>query len=178
MKKPAGYENASTGLWEPLEVGGHFLTILGAKETESKSGRDMLVIQYDTSSKDKQPAYFTSNHTKGKYYQGTSYIVLGEEDWAVQSLKRFLTAVEESNPGFNFDWDNPNCLKGKSVGGVFGLEDYLNDKGEVRTSTKLRWWCKNDSVEGASIPKHKEIKRSSASSVLEPDTTMDLPFDL
>lgn len=176
MKKPMGYDNASTGLWEPLEVGGHFLTILGAKETQSKSGRDMLVVQYDTSSKDKQPAYFQGIYEEGRYYQGTSYIVLGDEDWAVQGLKRFLTAVAESNPGFEFDWDNPSCLKGKSVGGVFGEEEYLNANNEVRTSTKLRWWCKTDSVEGASIPRKKELKPSN--SVVEPDQDTSLPFDL
>lgn len=175
MKKPSNYDSTEVfSAWEQLETGGHYLTILGAKEAQSKSGRDMLVIQFDTAKGDKQPSYFTNNHREGFYYQGTHYIILGDEDWAVRNLKSLITAVEESNYGFKFDWANPNCLKGQNVGGVFGEEEYLNDRNEVRKSVKLRWFCSVSSVEGASIPKPKTLDIQDTKA---PESD-GLPFDL
>ena len=189
LKKPANYDTVQTfGEWQPLELGGHYLTILGVKVDKSKSGRDMLVVQYDTAKNDKQPNYYQDNHEQGRYYQGTHYIVLGDEDWAVRNIKSLITATERSNPGFQFDWSNPNCLRGKLVGGVFGAEQYLNDRQEVKDSVKLRYFCSNDSVESASVPKPKEIAQpkwqapaataSSGDDFAAPSNDTYLPFDL
>lgn len=186
MRKPANYDTTQTyGDWQPLTLGGHYLVILGVKEDKSKSGRDMLVVQYDTDKRDKQPRYYQSNHEQGRYYQGTHYIVLGDEDWAVRNIKSLINAAEKSNPGFTFDWDNPNCLRGKLIGGVFGAEEYLNDNNEVKNSVKLRYFCSNDSVEAAQPPRPKTVERAQwQAPAPAPDQSsgfdldLDLPFDL
>ena len=183
MKKPAEYDQIDTSLFEPLAPGGHYLDILRIKEDKSKSGRDMLIIQFDTADNDTQPKWFRKNH-RGKefYYQGTAYIVLGDQDWAVRNLKRFITSVENSNPGFIFDWSSWDVFKGKKVGGVFREEEYLNKKNQVRTSTRLAWYTSWNKVSGADIPDKKlldtdtNIYQVNSSGMFE--TEDDLPFDI
>lgn len=181
MRKPKNYDQVevNTG-WEPLEVGGHYLEILSVEERMSKNNQSMLVVMFDTAANDKQPKYFRSNHEKGRYYQGTTYILNTDDEWAVRRLKQFVTSVEHSNPGFEFDW-NINSFRGKKVGGVFGQEEYINQNNEVKTSVKLRWFCGIDKVETASIPKRKEVEnkpKTNNSSYFDPLADSDLPFDL
>ena len=56
-------------------------------------------------------------------------------DKALPFFKGFITAVEKSNPGYTWDWDESK-LVGKKVVAVFGEEEYEKD-GEVRVGTKL-----------------------------------------
>lgn len=188
MRKPSNYDKVETNTgWKPLDLGGHYLKILTVEETISKSGNEMLVITYDTSKKDKQPGYFLQNHTKGRYYQGTHYIMLTENEWAVRNLKQFITSVENSNPGFKFDWDNEQSLVGREVGGVFGEEEYLNQQGEVKTSTRLRWFCGIEKVEDQIIPDRKELSDADLAKAkvdrsglfdLSGTSSDDMPFDI
>ena len=46
-------------------------------------------------------------------------------------FKGFTTAVEKSNNGFTWNWDEKK-LKNKVFGVVIGEEEYLNQKGQVR----------------------------------------------
>ena len=203
MKKPYGYEETTinTG-YTPLEVGGHRLVIMQAKEKLSQSGLKMLEISFDTAPDDKQPSYYRADYEGRKNnpnpkWQGTSYIVLpenyGQTDdryaWSTRSLKQFITAVEHSQPGWTFDW-NIESLKNKRVGGCFGEEEFLSNNGDVLTSVKLRWWCGIDEVPNQKVPNRKELdpaKRPAPESKAN-DTALpwgnsrvvvsDLPFDL
>ena len=49
-------------------------------------------------------------------------------------LKGFTTAIENSNKGYTWDFDEKK-LKGKIVGLVLGEEEFLNSSGKVRTRT-------------------------------------------
>lgn len=54
------------------------------------------------------------------------------KDTALRFFKSFKTSVENSNPGFVFKND-PQSLVGKFVGVVLAEEEYLSNKGELRT---------------------------------------------
>ena len=51
---------------------------------------------------------------------------------ALRFFKGFKTSVEVSNPGFVFKND-PQSLVGKFIGLVLGEEEYLSNKGELKT---------------------------------------------
>lgn len=76
-------------------------------------------------------------------------------------LKGMITAIENSNSGFKFNWDDPQnekLLAGKLVGVVFGEEEYMHDQ-EVKTAVKPFWMCSVDKIrEGVEIPKKKTLK--------------------
>ena len=47
MQKPSGYDEAqASGEFIPIELGGHYATIKQVTETQSKGGRDMIVVLY------------------------------------------------------------------------------------------------------------------------------------
>lgn len=165
MRKPNNYDSVAASLtFEPLALGGHPCVIKGVEETKSaKSGKDMLKIALDIGGDDPQAGYyaekFKNDDRENKKWPCISYIVTEDKDGnASRNLAQFVTSVEESNPGFQFPWDRPELLKGKQVGGVFGQEEYKNDKGEIKKATKLFWFRDVAKVKDAPVPKLKEYK--------------------
>lgn len=169
MLKPKNFDSVAASLvFEPLTLGGHVCVIKGVEETKSKTGKDMLKIALDIAEGDPQAGYyadkFKADDRPDKKWPCVTYVVLEDKDGnASRQLAGFVTSVEESNPGFQFPWDNVGYLKGKKVGGVFGQEEYMNDKGEKKKATKLMWFCGADRAKDAKVPKLKELKAATTS---------------
>jgi len=66
---------------------------------------------------------------------------------AIPFFKAFITAVEKTNPGYQWDWDEKK-LVGKNVIAVFGDEEYLDGEGNVKVASRV--------VEFRSIDAYKE----------------------
>ena len=156
IKKPSNYDEVQVNLdFERLELGGHKGIIKNVSEYTSQiSGNTSLKVEVDTDSTDKQPGYFQKqydNDTRSdkKWSTGaTKYVSLKEDENCVKMLKSFITSVENSNPGFSYDWNKDvDQLKGKKVGLVFGLEEYQNQEGKLKTATKLNQFRSLDKVD-------------------------------
>lgn len=164
MLKPKKYDEVEVMQeFERLEIGGHKGVIMGVEEyTSPISSKTSLKVSVDTAKDDKQPEYFTNqykndNRADKKWSNGAiKYISLGEEETQVRQLKAFITAVENSNANFKFDWNKDiSQLKGKKVGLVFGIEEYQNFEGDIKTATKLNSFRSLDKVNEAKIPRVK-----------------------
>jgi hypothetical protein len=162
IAKPKNYDEVQVNLdFERLELGGHKGIIKSVEEyTSTISGNTSLKVTVDTDSTDKQPGYFQKqydNDTRSdkKWSTGaTKYVSLKEDENCVKMLKSFITSVENSNPSFTYDWNKDvDQLKGKKVGLVFGLEEYQNQEGKLKTATKLNKFRSLDKVDHVSIPK-------------------------
>lgn len=168
MQKPKSFDSVAASLnFEPLTLGGHVCVIKGCEEAKSKAGKDMLKVALDIAAPDPQAGYyadkFANDDRPNKKWPCVTYVVLEDKDGnASRNLAQFVTSVEESNSGFQFPWDNVAYLKDKKVGGVFGQEEYKNDKGEVKKSTKLFWFRSVDKVKDAPVPKLKELKAGTS----------------
>ena len=168
MRKPDNFDTVAASLaFEPLTLGGHACIIKGVEETTSKAGRPMLKVAIDMAEEDPQAGYyaekFANDDRPNKKWPCISYVVEEDKDGGCsRQLAGFVTSVEESNPGFKFPWDNPGYLKGKKVGGVFGQEEYKNDKGEIKKATKLFWFCSLERAADAKVPKLKEYKAAQS----------------
>lgn len=55
---------------------------------------------------------------------------------ALPFFKAFITAIEKTNTGYKWDWDEKKLI-GKNVIAVFGEEEYLDKNNEVKIGTKL-----------------------------------------
>lgn len=55
---------------------------------------------------------------------------------ALPFFKAFITAIEKSNPGYQWDWDEQK-LVGKNVIGVFGEEEFVANDGTVKVATRV-----------------------------------------
>ena len=153
----------------PLELGGHKGIIKNVEEYKSEfSGNTSLKVEVDTDKTDKQPNYYQEQFDKDdrdnkKWPTGaTKYVSLKDDENCVKMLKAFITAVENSNVNFKYDWSkDTNQLIGKKVGLVFGWEEYKNDKDEIKLATKLTQFRSIDKVDNVKIPKVKLLNGTS-----------------
>lgn len=166
LKKPNNYDEIEINQdFERIELGGHKGIIMEAIEyTSPISGNTSLKVSVDTDKNDKQPNYFTEmykNDTReDKKWSNSAikYVSLKEDENCVRMLKAFITAVENSNPNFTYDWNKEvDQLKGKKVGLVFGLEEYNAQDGSVKTIAKLNQFRSLDKIDEIKIPKVKLI---------------------
>lgn len=163
IAKPKTYDEISINEdFERLELGGHKGIIIKAEEyTSDFSGKKSLKVYVDTASDDKQPEYFKKQYENDtridrKYpNRAIKYVPLGEEENQVKMLKAFITAYENSN-NCQFDWNKDwEQLTGKKIGIIFGMEEYQNQEGELKTVNKLREFRSIDKVDNVKIPKVK-----------------------
>lgn len=154
--------------FEALELGGHEVVIMDAREYEGLTGNISLKISVDISGNDKQAGYFKKQYDEAikkaksdeekknvKWSNGAiRYLSLKDENLAY--LKGFITSVENSNKSFKFNKDgNWDQLKGQKLAGVFGLEEYKDNEGNVKTATKLVQFRSLDKLSEIKIPNVK-----------------------
>lgn len=165
MQKPQSYDNTQAyGEFTPLALGGHICKIMQVEEKQSSTGRVMLVISLDIADGD-QKDYFAEQYKHdtrdNKKWGCVVYSVVDEStDYGVKNLKTFITCVENSNPNFHVKWgDNFGAqFKGKLIGGVFGREQYLNNKQELKWATKCVQFRSVQSIKaGVEVPEDKYL---------------------
>ena len=173
INKPKDYENIQIG-GESMKAGGHKCVIKQLEETTSSKGSQMLVIYFDTADEDIQPHFYMdryiSDKRPDKKWGGRFFLIPGGE-YGPANLKRFVTAVEDSNDGFQA-WDfsgalNMDAFKGTKVGLVFRKEEYTRDDGQYGVATKPFRWC---NYETAYEQKEPEMKKQP------PKADVDLGF--
>lgn len=169
IKKPSNWDAVEVMEFDytPIELGGHKGIIMKAEEyTSPQSGKTSLRVSVDTAKDDKQPEYFAEQYKNDTRIDrkwsnsATKYIPLGEEENQVKMLKAFITAYEKSN-NCKFDWGKDwNQLDNKNIGLVFGMEEYQNQAGELKTINKIREFRSIDKVDNIKIPKVKKLDNS------------------
>ena len=154
------------GEYENLELGGHEIVILDAREHKSEfSGNISLKISVDISGNDKQKGFFKKqydeNTSADKKWPTGAVKYLSLKDEQLGYLKGFITSLEKSNPGFKFNkkgtWEQ---LKNLKLAGQFGLEEYKKQDGTIGTATKLVQFRSLDKLKEIKIPKVKKLDGS------------------
>lgn len=164
MLKPANWDQVEeiNGDFKKITLGGHVCQIKNVRvETTANSNKEVMVIQFDIANgecanyytEDFQRRFLSNPDAK---YQGVHRQLT--EGNSQKFFKGMLTAIEKSNQGYVWNWDE-KTLKGKFFGGVFGEEEYVNNKGEKKMSTKCFYIRSVDQVlAGVEVPKPKLLK--------------------
>ena len=166
MKPIENYENMEakgTGDFVPLTLGGHVCIIKKAYISETTTCKEQLCLELDLAEDGEFKDYYQKqfdNSTKKDKKWGCIYRQLTQE--SPEYFKGMITAIENSNPGFKFNWDE-NQLVGKKVGGVFGLEEYQKQDGKIGTITKCVRLRSADKVKDAQIPSVRLLNKSLVS---------------
>lgn len=169
IKKPTDWDKIDGieyGDYETLELGGHEVIIKNAYEYTGQTGNVSLKIEIDIAGNDRQAGFYQKQYDSNissdrKWPAGAcKYISLKEEENCIALFKGFTTAVENSNPGYKWNFDEKTLI-GKKLCGVFGLEEYMNNEGEVKTATKLVQFRSLDKLKDVKIPKVKLIDNST-----------------
>lgn len=139
MRKYRGWDNVKAAAeFEQLPPGGYICRIMGA-EVKAYKRRDggtfeQLHISIDIAEGDFKDHYaneYRSQNTEDKRWKGVLRLYLPDEngsdrdreDRTASILKAAIEAIEESNTGYHWDWDERK-LKGKQIGVLFRSEEW------------------------------------------------------
>ena len=133
MKKINNFDEiqASDGSYQRLPVGGY---IVGVKDVEDVPEKEYLRIKFDVCKGEYKNWFqkeFDGNTKEDKKWPNSGTLIRSYKEKALPMFKGFTTAVEKSNNGFTWNWDEKK-LKNKVFGVVIGEEEYVNQKGQVR----------------------------------------------
>ena len=100
-------------------------------------------------------------------------------EYGPTNLKRFCTAVEDSNDGFEA-WDfskqlRMDAFKGMKVGLIFRKEDYITDDHQLRTATK-GFRCNYDKAYDQKEPEPKKLPQSESAVQATTPASIDMGF--
>lgn len=133
MRQYNGFESKKmAGGYEPLPAGGYVVKLIDAKVEQNSNGSESLVIAYDVAEGEYTGHYrdaFNSDTRADRKWRGTYRLFIptgdgSEKDgWSVNSFNNLIACLEESNPGYHWDW-NEKGLKGKLLGLVYRNKEW------------------------------------------------------
>ena len=186
--------------FKALPIGAYECIIRKAEVyTNIKTGKESFKVEVDIASGEYKGYFqkrFDNNNNSTKTWDNNSTRYLAFEGDNTAYFKGFITCVENSNPGYKWDWDETK-LTGKRVCGVYQYEEYEKQDGsravkvrlsKFRSLDKMKDIDVNDSVRmlnGSymSIDDYNEKNEKSTaeeifgSSIVETDSG-DLPFEI
>ena len=160
-----------------LELGAYVCKIKQAGVHTNADGSQpgaQLCIVFDITEGDYTGFYaadFAANTRADKKWKGVLRLFLPRNDgsdkdeWTKSTLKGFCTAVEKSNPGYQWNWDEAS-LVGKTVGIMFRNEEWDYD-GKTGWAVRPFRAISTDSVRSGdyTLPADKPLKNKAAAPV-------------
>jgi hypothetical protein len=175
---------AATGERETLEPGGYICKIIDASVKDAEPGKNydqLMKIAFDIA-EGEHAGYYKRQFERKKQFDANAkwpgvYNQTIRKD-KLQYFKGMTTAIEESNPGYKWNWDEKS-LKGKLFGGLFGEEEYRGNDGTLRVNTKLAWIRSVASINDGNykIPPIKRLQQSPLQSAYGSAIPGFLPID-
>lgn len=197
MKQFSGYEDAKVvkgGTFDPLPKGAYVLKVLNVSEKANKNGGSRFDIAFDIAEGEYTDFYKKQYQERKKQDEDAKYPNDGifrlnipednSEEWLKNNFKTFTAALEESNNGYHWDWDE-NKWKNKLFGGLFHIEQEEYN-GKIYDHTRLKWVRPVKDIREnkyGNLPKDKLLDVSTKTSVDEgfinvPDGSADeIPFE-
>lgn len=171
--------------FQQLPKGGYVLKIMGAVTAESSFGQ-YVKISCDIAEgeyKDFFANEYRNQQKEDKKWHCNYLLNVPNDDgseqdgWTARRFKTVIEALEASNPGYHFDWDETK-FKGKLIGGLFNFREYVTSNGEIRSATNLAQLCEVEKIRSGKyqLPNDKTLKRSAGSSpTTGPEGFMEIP---
>lgn len=175
--------------FEQLPRGGYVCKIIGAKVIENQYGQSIKVA-FDIEEGEHKGYFqqkYDGNTNEDRKWPGVYLLNVPADDgserdgWTKRRFKTFIEALEASNNGYHFDWDETK-FKGKLIGLVFNYRQY-EIEGRVGFAPNPAMSTSIDAIrEGRfKIPKDKLLKghendQEGAEPASSGSVTEDIPF--
>ena len=183
MKQIENYENvqASTGEFEKLMVGGYICKITDVEDIplDPKTNKgDYLRIEYDIAAGDFKGYYKEAFDKFGGSWWAS--FIRSYKETALGMFKHFTNCVEESNAGYQWDF-NEKGLIGKLIGLVIGEEEYEKKDDTIATRFYVKDIKTVEQIKNGDfkVPELKKIERKTIVDNIELTPIVDdsdLPF--
>lgn len=170
ITKPRNWENVRAfSERRKLPVGAYVCRIKQAVVKNESYGTQLCLL-FDIEDGEFAGYYgddYAQNQNEGKKWKGVLRYFIPTDDgsdrdeWTKSRFKGLITAIEESNRGYTFDWDE-RSLKGKIVGILFRNEEWEYD-GKTGWTAKPFLAISADNVADGkfTIPKDKPLKNKA-----------------
>lgn len=182
--KPIANWNSITpeveGMRSKLQPGGYVVKITGVINDAKK---EYLKIVYDIAEGPEAGRYSDDWGQNPDNDYAHSFFRSYKEK-ALGMFKGFVKTVEDSNPGYTWDWHEER-LAGKLLGIVLGLEEYMSNRGEIATRLTVRSVTTADKIRAGEyvVPDTKKYKPKAETAVAAPAAQQadfvedpDIPF--
>lgn len=190
MKQFQGYERKEQVEFEILPKGAYVIKLLNVKEEGNSNGNGShLKIAFDIAEGEYAGFYkraFDNDTREDKKWNNDAvlYISCPEDNspqWLVDNFNKFMTAVEDSNEGYHWNWDE-NTLKNKVVGAKFCNEQSTYE-GKVYDHMKAKWFIAAKKVrdgKAGKLPNDKLVTVHTSNSTdfvsIKDVTDEEIPF--
>ncbi len=182
MQAFKGYEAKKPASREKLPAGGYIARILKAEETQYSWG-NVLIISFDISEGEHKDFFaldYRSQEAEDRKWRGTFRLNTPKDDgtekdgWTKKKFGGTMWAIEASNPGYHWDWDESK-LKGRTVGVLFRDKEW-QFSGLTGWTTECCAMCEVDAIRNNTfkMPKPKPLASANASA---PDGSAFTPVD-
>lgn len=152
-----------------LVPGGYIARITKVEDVPQK---EYLKMEYDFADGDFK-GYWAD---KEENYGWRDSFIRSYKDKAIGFFKQFTNAVEDSNSGYKWNWDE-KTLVGKLVGLILSEEEYEKRDGSIGTRLRVNKVASIESIRNGNytVPAKKTVTVSAKPSA--DVSTDDLPFD-
>jgi len=153
IPKPTNYDSINeNGNSSKLPMGGYVCIIRKVTDVPDKK---YLELEYDIADGQYKGIAVDAYEALGKWIHNFR---LYYTDKALWRFKKFIVRAEQTNPGFEFDWGNPQCLVNRGIGMVIGYRQYWKDDGTLKEALDVQDFCTATDVREDNLPKSPECR--------------------
>lgn len=191
MKQFNKYERKEQPEFMILPKNAYVIKLLSVKEEENKDkGTRYLKIAFDIAEGEYKDFYkkaFDNSTKEDKKWPNDAVLYItspndNSEQWIIDNFNKFMTAVEDSNKDYHWNWDE-STLKNLLVGAKFYNEQSEYD-GKIYDHTKAKWFIAAQKVRDGKfgqLPKDVLVDSKSSSSTspandFKPIDDAEIPF--
>ena len=186
IKKFNDYEQTK-GYSDSMQLprGGYVCKIIGAKPIETKFGQSIKVA-FDIAEGEFAGYYqqkYDANKNEDKKWPGTFLLNVPTDDgsqqdgWTKRKFRTFTDALEDSNPGYHFDWDETK-FKNKMVGFIFNYREFELPDGKTGWTPNAQNSTSVQKIRDGKfkLPEDKPLKNRPAAPSTSPDGFVNVPI--
>lgn len=147
-----------------LTPGGYVCRIISAMDNQRK---EYLTIEYDIT-EGELAGYFTKLEARGGFWHSTARTIRSYKEGAQPYFEAFLQAVEGSNEGYKFDFEEGTLIN-KKMGVVLALEEYVaKNTGELKERLYISEFTTVDKIRAGdfTVPEIKRYKPAKGESAM------------
>lgn len=165
IEKPSLYDSVSTNEKYPQLNAGGFVGII--KRYDYFPDRNYIRIGIDIAEGQFKDYFETRKNKDNSWcYDANVYLSLKDTEGAIKSFKSNITAIERSNPDYEWDWDERSLFR-KKVGIVIGLKEYMASDGTIKTKPYIKWLRSVDAIKSGNfkVPELEKLADETTSAV-------------